>query len=80
MFYVYLIRSISHPNHTYIGLTADLKVRLGKHNEGGSPSTSKYKPWKLQAYIAFQNRTKAAEFEAYLKTGSGRAFANKRFW
>ena len=50
MHYVYLIRSISNPNQTYIGLTDDLKSRLNKHNEGGSAHTSKYKPWKLAWY------------------------------
>ncbi|VGO17499.1 hypothetical protein PDESU_06095 [Pontiella desulfatans] len=44
MHYVYLIRSIANPGQTYIGLTDDLKSRLNKHNEGGSPHTSKYKP------------------------------------
>lgn len=53
MHYVYLIRSIPAPEQTYIGLTEDLKSRLKKHNEGGSPHTSKYKPWKLQTYLVF---------------------------
>jgi predicted GIY-YIG superfamily endonuclease len=50
------------------------------HNEGRSPHTSKYKPWKLVAYVGFCSADKAAEFEMYLKSGSGRAFANKRLW
>ena len=80
MYYVYLIRSELSPNQIYVGLTDDLKVRLQKHNEGGSPHTSKYKPWHLVSYHAFTDREKAAEFEAYLKSGSGRAFAKKRLW
>jgi predicted GIY-YIG superfamily endonuclease len=80
MHYVYLIRSIQQPEQTYIGLTDDLKTRLNKHNEGGSPHTAKYKPWKLVTYLAFSNRKQAAEIEAYLKSGSGRAFAQKRLW
>ena len=80
MHYVYLIRSISIPDRTYIGLTADLKARLKKHNEGGSPHTAKFKPWMLVQYSAFQTREKAAEFERYLKSGSGKAFAKRRFW
>ena len=80
MHYVYLIRSIQYPDQTYIGLTDDLKSRLNKHNEGGSPHTSKYKPWTLQTYLAFASREQAAEFEIYLKSGSGRAFAKKRLW
>ncbi len=80
MHYVYLLRSQSHPKETYIGLTSDLTVRLAKHNEGGSPHTAKYKPWDLVSYHAFDSREKAVTFESYLKTGSGRAFAAKRFW
>ena len=75
---LYLIRSIPFPEQTYIGLTSDLKTRIKAHNNGGSPHTSKYKPWKIQTYLAFSTRKQAAAFERYLKTGSGRAFAKKR--
>ncbi|MFO7820459.1 MAG: GIY-YIG nuclease family protein [Lentisphaeria bacterium] len=80
MHYVYLLRSESEPAQTYIGVTADLKTRLRKHNEGGCPHTSKYKPWHLVTYIAFSDRDQAAAFESYLKSGSGRAFAHRRLW
>jgi putative endonuclease len=49
-------------------------------HEGGSPHTSKYRPWKLVAYFAFEEKSTAMAFEKYLKTGSGRAFAEKRLW
>ncbi|MGJ8638771.1 MAG: GIY-YIG nuclease family protein [Opitutaceae bacterium] len=80
MHYVYLLRSIDHPNQTYIGLTEDLKKRLRKHNYGEVPHTSEYKPWKLISYTAFQSREQATDFETYLKSGSGRAFAKRRLW
>jgi putative endonuclease len=80
MHYVYLIRSQSHPDEAYIGLSSDLKARITKHNEGGSPHTAKFKPWQLVTYCAFSTREQAAAFESYLKSGSGRAFANKRLW
>ena len=80
MYYVYLLKSKTYPDRTYIGLTEDLKARLTKHNEGGSPHTSKYKPWLLVTYLAFSKRKRAAEFEKYLKSGSGRAFAKRHFW
>ncbi len=80
MHYVYLMRSISAPEQTYVGCTDDLKSRLKTHNAGGSPHTSKCTPWKLVTYIAFDDRQQAYDFEAYLKTGSGQAFARKRFW
>lgn len=80
MHYVYLIRSQSHPDETYIGLTSDLRARIAKHNEGGSPHTAKFRPWNLVSYLAFSSRDQAAAFESYLKSGSGRAFAAKRLW
>ena len=80
MFYVYLLISLTDPSQRYVGFTADLKARLKSHNEGASIHTRKYKPWKLVGYSAFDNERRAREFEAYLKSGSGRAFANKRLW
>ncbi len=80
MFYVYLIQSETFPEQRYIGFTTDLKKRIDTHNAGGSVHTSKYKPWKLIGYHAFSEKRRAQEFEYYLKTGSGKALANKRFW
>ena len=80
MFYVYLLRSLSHPHQKYIGVTSNLKVRFEKHNNGESPHTSKYTPWELTTYLAFSNKLQAYSFEKYLKEHSGRAFANKRLW
>jgi predicted GIY-YIG superfamily endonuclease len=80
MKYVYLIQSIPFPDQRYIGVTSDLKNRLQAHNEGCSQHTSKFKPWQLVTYLIFSNDKKASEFEKYLKSGSGRAFAKKRLW
>jgi putative endonuclease len=80
MKYVYLLQSISHANQRYIGITSNLQTRLKVHNEGGSAHTSKYKPWKIVTAIGLGNDTQAVAFEGYLKSGSGRAFANKHFW
>lgn len=78
MFYVYLLRSESYPAEVYTGYTEDLRQRLAEHNSGKSPHTSHYRPWVLETYLAFSDRSKAQAFERYLKTGSGVAFANKR--
>ncbi len=75
MHYVYILRSEADPAQWYTGLTDDLRSRLTLHNEGGSGHTAKHLPWKLVTYVAFSDRAKAAEFEKYLKSGSGRAFA-----
>ena len=80
MHYVYLLRSISHPNQTYIGWTPDLRARLHHHNAGESLHTAKYTPWELVTYLAFGSKDQAIAFEKYLKSGSGQAFANRRLW
>jgi putative endonuclease len=79
MYYVYLLKSFSYPEQTYTGYTENLRNRLDDHNSGRSPHTSKFTPWKLVCYHAFESKQKALEFEKYLKSGSGKAFANKRF-
>jgi len=78
MFYVYILTSIADPHRHYTGFTEDLEARMKKHNSGGVSFTSKYKPWRLETYVAFTDRKKAIAFEKYLKSGSGRAFAKKR--
>lgn len=80
MYYVYLLQSKSDPSQRYTGYTTDLKKRYEDHNSGHSIHTAKYKPWKLVGYHAFSDKRKAQEFEYYLKSGSGKAFANKRLW
>jgi predicted GIY-YIG superfamily endonuclease len=78
MWYVYIIRSISFPEQEYTGATADLKQRLRDHNAGKSMHTAKFAPWELKCYVAFPDKYRALQFEVYLKSHSGRAFAKKR--
>ena len=79
MYFVYSIQSIHNPKRYYVGVTTDIERRIGEHNAGKSIHTNKFKPWKLVAYTAFSDKDKAEKFEAYLKTGSGRAFCVKHF-
>ena len=39
MHYTYIIRSLSHPDERYIGMTDDMDQRLKTHNEGGCGPT-----------------------------------------
>jgi len=78
MFYVYIIRSKTWPDRTYVGYTEDLNQRLATHNQGGSPHTAKFVPWQVIFYCAFLAKAKALAFEHYLKSHSGKAFASKR--
>ena len=78
MFYAYILQSISHPDQLYRGHTTDLKQRVAEHNASKCPHTSKFVPWKVKFYAAFEMLTLAQDFERYLKTGSGHAFAKSR--
>lgn len=78
MWYVYILRSTSSTHREYTGSTSDLRQRLKDHNAGKSGHTAKYRPWELQWYCAFPEKMRALEFEKYLKSHSGRAFAGKR--
>ena len=76
--YVYTLQSESESDRFYVGLTDDLATRLAKHNAGGVPHTARHRPWRIKTAIAFRDRERAATFERYLKSPSGRAFAKKR--
>ena len=79
MHFVYILQSLSKSEEYYTGLTSDLNYRIKQHNAGEVSHTSKFIPWKIISYFAFDNREKAAKFEKYLKSGAGREFA-KRFF
>jgi putative endonuclease len=80
MKFVYLLESQSYPGNRYLGITSNISKRLVVHNAGQSAHTSKFRPWKLITYLAFADEARAAAFEKYLKSASGRAFAQKRLW
>ena len=75
--YVYILQSETDPGRFYTGATNDLRKRVRRHNEGSVRHTSKWKPWALKAYIALPDSKRAADFEKYLKSHSGRAFVRK---
>ena len=77
--YVYTLVSENDEACHYTGLTGDLENRLKAHNSGQVLHTSKNKPWRIETAVAFRTRQKAAKFEKYLKSHSGRAFATKHF-
>ena len=77
-FYVYILQSKANPESFYIGFTEELRTRLKIHNSGQVHHTAKFSPWRIKTAVAFTERQRAIEFERYLKSASGRAFAKKR--
>ena len=79
-YYVYMLSDVATRTHHYVGMTEDIEKRLAKHNAGQVPHTSRFAPWTIDAAIAVRGKTTAAQLERYLKSGSGRAFANKHLF
>ena len=74
--FVYILRCSD--GKTYTGYTFNLDRRLQEHRKGEVSFTRSRLPVKLITYIAFTDKLKAYDFERYLKSGSGKAFAQKR--
>ncbi len=75
-YYVYILQC--NDLSFYTGCTENLEERLATHNKGLVKSTKGKLPVNIVTYIAFREKAKAYQFEKYLKSGSGRAFAQKR--
>ena len=76
---VYILRSEAQPNRYYTGITSNLERRLTAHNQGSSKHTSSGRPWRIVVAMEFSDSSAAAAFEKYLKSGSGRTFAQAHF-
>jgi predicted GIY-YIG superfamily endonuclease len=77
--FVYILRSESDPKRHYVGTTADVDERLEWHNGGPCGYTFNHRPWRVVVSLEFSTAEAATRFERYLKSGSGRAFANRHF-
>jgi len=77
MWFVYILECAD--GTYYTGCTSDLDDRLKRHRKGENTYTRDKLPVILIYYSALQDKYKAYEFEKYLKSGSGKAFAKKRF-
>ncbi|MFH1170025.1 MAG: GIY-YIG nuclease family protein [Candidatus Vogelbacteria bacterium] len=76
MYYVYILKSLK-DNSYYTGVTINLEKRLTEHNSGYSAYSSSKIPFEIVWHCTFLDRSKAYNFEKYLKSSSGFAFRNK---
>ncbi len=76
MWYVYFLQLGN--GSIYVGSTNDLRRRFDSHRRGQVASTKAYPPVALKSYVAVPTERHARELERYFKSGSGKAFANKR--
>jgi putative endonuclease len=77
--FVYILRSIDHPERRYVGVTADLPARLAAHNNAQNRSTARWRPWRVDVCVEFRTEPVAIRFERFLKSGAGHAFAIRHF-
>lgn len=78
MWYVYFLQLAN--GDVYVGSTNDMRRRIDSHMHGDVTSTKAYRPVALKSYVAVATEKIARELERYFKSGSGKAFANKRLW
>jgi predicted GIY-YIG superfamily endonuclease len=78
MWYVYFL--LLNNGDIYVGSTNDLRRRVASHQAGEVISTRAHRPVTLKSYVAVEGELLARALERYFKSGSGKAFANKRFW
>jgi predicted GIY-YIG superfamily endonuclease len=77
MWYVYFLELAN--ADIYVGSTNDLTRRIESHQNGYVQSTRAHCPVTLKAYVALRTEGHATALELYFKSGSGKAFAKKRF-
>jgi predicted GIY-YIG superfamily endonuclease len=77
VWYVYFLRLSD--GDVYVGFTNDLRHRFAEHSRGAVTSTKAYLPAVLKSYFAVETEARARQREVYFKSGSGKAFAKKRF-
>jgi predicted GIY-YIG superfamily endonuclease len=77
--FVYIIRSVHHPDRRYVGVTADLSARVNAHNAGQNRSTAEWRPWVVDVCVEFRIERMAMRVERYLKSGAGHTFARHHF-
>ncbi|MAY84361.1 MAG: hypothetical protein CMP59_09545 [Flavobacteriales bacterium] len=76
MHFVYFLKCSN--NKVYTGCTNNLYDRIRRHKEGKIFYTSKHLPVELIGFMAIPDEKKAFRLEKYFKSGSGKAFVNKR--
>lgn len=63
---------------SYVGCTGNLEQRMERHSKGQVEYTKGRLPIHIITYTVFTDKYLAFKFEKYLKSGSGRAFMQKR--
>ena len=77
--FVYVLKTEPGLRATTSGSPSNVQQRLSWHNQGRCTHTAKHRPWRTHVVVEFHDEAHATRFERYLKSGSGRAFAERHF-
>ena len=80
MHIVYLLQSEAEEGRRFVGVTDDLLSAMESHNLGRNSQTAAWTPWKVVSFSAFVEFERASQFERYLASEEGQAFAEERLW
>ena len=75
MYYVYMLRSKSFKQLTYVGYTNDLKKRIKLHNSGKGAKFTRGRKWILIYKEKYKSKKEAISREYYIK--KNKTFRNK---
>ncbi|MFZ5790059.1 MAG: GIY-YIG nuclease family protein [Pseudomonadota bacterium] len=78
MWYVYFLELSN--GDIYVGSTNDLRRRIESRRQGCVASAKAHLPITLKSCVAVLTERNARKLEQYFKSGSGKAFVNKRLW
>ena len=70
--FLYILRSTSKPDKTYIGSTNDPERRLKDHNNGNTRSTKYFSPWEIVYSEEYKTKEEARNRERQLKKWKSR--------
>ena len=76
MWWVYVLRSLK-DGRRYVGISEDVRRRVGDHNTGRAWSTKGRRPFELIYKESLGTRSEARLRELYFKTAAGRRFLAK---
>ncbi|NBC05961.1 MAG: GIY-YIG nuclease family protein [Bacteroidetes bacterium] len=71
MYFVYALQSLKR-SYIYVGMSANLKQRISRHNAGYERTTKPYAPFVLIFFEVVDNRPEARQREKYWKSAVGK--------
>ena len=74
--YLYILYSEKRDKY-YVGQTADVEIRLKKHNDGYSSATKSGAPWELKKIVEFTCKRDAIRAENWIKKMKSRRIINQ---